>query len=327
MPSSPIGNNLPASVIMAGDGLLPGPTLPPSSPVAVIRDKPLQLTEEMCDARVIGGTPPSGYVRLAESIPWSRVTHFYRASKEKGHDDAYSEAAGRYVAWIDCLYWDLYQWKRRIVARVDSVLAPFQHIPITAIHTMPCEQTGWEQDVLVLQDGTRLFNVHVSSVVADIQPVPSTPTNQETPTIRQSQSKHYPPDKVKAWYLQWVEGCKRKDFIPSKEDDLKNAKVAFPNIDREQVRDARRECAFDQLNGRRRRRNVHDDALLKNKLEAVLKNATQSWPNKHKRPPISAMVKELIRQGKAQGYDGETLRKILSGTYRPAKRLRISTDW
>jgi hypothetical protein len=244
----------------------------------------------MCDASVIGDTPPSGYVRLAESIPWSRVTHFYRASKENGYDDAYSEAAGRYVAWIDCLYWNLYQWKRRIVARVDSVLAPFQHIPITAIHTMPCEQPGWEQDVLVLQDGTRLYNVHVSDVVADIR-------------------------------------CKRKDFIPSREDDLKNAKVAFPNIDREQVRDARRECAFDQLNGRRRRRNVHDDALLKNKLETVLKNATQSWPNKQKRPPISTMVKELIRQGKAQGYDGETLRKILSGTYQSAKRLGISTDW
>ena len=83
----------------------------------------------------------------------------------------------------------------------------------------------------------------------------------------------------------------------------------------------------DQLNGRSRRRNVHDDALLKNRLETVIKNATLSWPNKQKRPPISAMVKELIRQDKAQGYDGETLRKILSGTYEPAKRLGISPDW
>ena len=39
------------------------------------------------------------------------------------------------------------------------------------------------------------------------------------------------------------------------------------------------------------------------------------------------MVKELIRRRKAQGYDGETLRKILSGTYEPAKRLGISLDW
>jgi hypothetical protein len=39
------------------------------------------------------------------------------------------------------------------------------------------------------------------------------------------------------------------------------------------------------------------------------------------------MVKELIRQRKAQGYNGETLRKILSGTYKPAKRLGISRDW
>jgi hypothetical protein len=83
----------------------------------------------------------------------------------------------------------------------------------------------------------------------------------------------------------------------------------------------------DQLNGRSRRRNLQDDASLKNKLETVIKNATQSWPNKQKRPPISAMVKELIRQSKAQGYDGDTLRKILSGTYKPAKRLGIRLDW
>ena len=83
----------------------------------------------------------------------------------------------------------------------------------------------------------------------------------------------------------------------------------------------------DRLNGRSRRRNVHDDALLKNRLETVIKNATQSWPNKQKRPAISTMVQELIRQRKAQGYDGETLRKILSGTYEPAKRLGISPDW
>jgi hypothetical protein len=76
-----------------------------------------------------------------------------------------------------------------------------------------------------------------------------------------------------------------------------------------------------------KQRNVHDDASRKNKLETVIKNAAQSWPNKQKRPPISAIVKELIRQRKAQGYNGETLRKILSGTYEPAKRLGISPDW
>ena len=215
---------------------------PPSSPVSIIRDKPLQLTEAMCDARVIGGTPPSGYVRLAESIPWSRVTHFYRATKENGYDDAYSEAAGRYIAWIDCIYWDIYLWKRRIVARVGSVLAPFQHIPITAIHTMPCEQPGWEQDVLVLQDGTRLYNVHVSSVVADIQSVPVAITKEET-TIRQSQSKRYPPEKVEAWYLRRVESRKQEGFTPSRDDDLRDARAAFPNINREQVRDARSRLA------------------------------------------------------------------------------------
>jgi hypothetical protein len=84
---------------------------------------------------------------------------------------------------------------------------------------------------------------------------------------------------------------------------------------------------LDQADGRSKRRRVHDDALLKNKFETVIKNAAQRWPNRQKRPPVSAMVEELIRLGKAQGYDRETFRKILSGTYQPAKRLGISTDW
>jgi hypothetical protein len=83
----------------------------------------------------------------------------------------------------------------------------------------------------------------------------------------------------------------------------------------------------DRLNGRSRRRNVHDDASLKNKLETVIKNATQSWPNKQKRPPVTTMAEDLIWRKKAEDYQGETLRKILSGTYEPAKRLGISPDW
>ena len=83
----------------------------------------------------------------------------------------------------------------------------------------------------------------------------------------------------------------------------------------------------DRLNGRSRRRSAHDDALLKNKLETVIKNATQCWPDKQKRPPITIMAKDLIQRKKAEDYQGDTLRKILSGTYEPAKRLRISLDW
>ena len=83
----------------------------------------------------------------------------------------------------------------------------------------------------------------------------------------------------------------------------------------------------DRLNGRGRRRNVHDDASLKNKLETVIKNAARSWPDKQQRPPITTMAKDLIRRKKAEDYQGDTLRKILSGTYEPAKRLGISLDW
>jgi hypothetical protein len=75
--------------------------------------------------------------------------------------------------------------------------------------------------------------------------VPPAPTNEETTTIRQSQSKRYPPEKVKAWYRRWVESCKQQGFTPSRKDDLKDAQDTFPKINREQVREARREFALD----------------------------------------------------------------------------------
>jgi hypothetical protein len=176
MATSLIGNNRPAYVIMTGDDSPPEPIRLPS-PVCILCEKPLPLTEEMCDEKVIGHSPPNGYVRLAESIPWDKVVRFCQATKENGYDDAYSDDAGRYVAWLDHLYWDLYRWKRRIVARVGSVLAPFRRISVIVIRTMPAEQPEWTEDVLVLQDGTRLYCVYVS------------PPGSESATLRKSSNR------------------------------------------------------------------------------------------------------------------------------------------
>jgi hypothetical protein len=77
----------------------------------------------------------------------------------------------------------------------------------------------------------------------------------------------------------------------------------------------------------RRRRNSHDDASSRLKVVTVVATARRLWPDKRARPPVTQMVTELVRLRKAEGYSGDTLRKILSGTYAPAKQLGISLDW
>jgi hypothetical protein len=59
----------------------------------------------------------------------------------------------------------------------------------------------------------------------------------------------------------------------------------------------------------------------------VLATAKMLWPHRGVRPPATEMAKELTRQKKAQGYSPDTLRKILSGTYEPAKHLGINLAW
>jgi hypothetical protein len=80
-------------------------------------------------------------------------------------------------------------------------------------------------------------------------------------------------------------------------------------------------------NLKKRHHTVEDDARLKNRIEAVLAAAKTKWPHKAGRPPITQMVIELRRGGRAQGYSEDTLRKILNGTYGTAERLGISLDW
>jgi hypothetical protein len=67
--------------------------------------------------------------------------------------------------------------------------------------------------------------------------------------------------------------------------------------------------------------------LLENRIEAVLAAAKTLWPDRGTRPPTTKMARELTRRKKAQNFAPDTLRKILSGTYKPATRLGITLDW
>lgn len=76
-----------------------------------------------------------------------------------------------------------------------------------------------------------------------------------------------------------------------------------------------------------RRRDAAGDARRRTRILAVLAAAKQLWPDNRRRPSTTAMALKLVRQGKAQGYAGETLRTILGGKYEPAKKLGIGLDW
>ena len=81
-----------------------------------------------------------------------------------------------------------------------------------------------------------------------------------------------------------------------------------------------------------RKRNVETDAILKNRIEMVLAAARRRWPDPKKRLAIDVMAKDLERlereqklpQKKRHGYKFETIRKILSGTYKTSIRHKIA---
>ena len=76
-----------------------------------------------------------------------------------------------------------------------------------------------------------------------------------------------------------------------------------------------------------RRRDAAGDARRRTRILAVLAAAKQLWPDNRRRPSPTTMTLKLVRQGKAQGYAGKTLRTILGGKYEPAKKLGIGLDW
>ncbi len=75
----------------------------------------------------------------------------------------------------------------------------------------------------------------------------------------------------------------------------------------------------------KRKHDAIDDARLKNRIDNVIISARKKWPDSKKRPAYKEMAKELVRvHGKSLGFQFETVRKILAGTYPASKRRGIS---
>ncbi len=77
-----------------------------------------------------------------------------------------------------------------------------------------------------------------------------------------------------------------------------------------------------QLDRHPRKRNVEADALLENNIKTVLAKAKNRWPDPETCPGVNQMAKMLVEgepNKKVGGYSEEAIRKILSGTYKPAK--------
>ena len=78
--------------------------------------------------------------------------------------------------------------------------------------------------------------------------------------------------------------------------------------------------------GQQRARNVEVEALLINNMNTVIAKAKAEWPDPEKRPAVNQMAGLLVAgepNRKVGGYRKEAIRKILAGTYKPAKDRNI----
>lgn len=74
----------------------------------------------------------------------------------------------------------------------------------------------------------------------------------------------------------------------------------------------------------KRKRDPNEDVDLANRFRSVITKAKSKWPQYDKRPSPAAMAKILEQKhGDQLGFKWETMRKILSGHYQPAKNQGI----
>lgn len=71
-----------------------------------------------------------------------------------------------------------------------------------------------------------------------------------------------------------------------------------------------------------RTHDVEAEALLGNRIKAVIAKAKAEWPDPGSRPGANEMARRLVEgqpKSKVGGFGQEAIRKILAGTYKPAK--------
>ena len=133
-------------------------------------------------------------------------------------------------------------------------------------------------------------------------------------TQRDSPERNEPP--ARTWFRQQPEKIYGPIFTeddgpttPDEQDDPRQP-------DGEQGQPSRRK------QGRQRARNMETEALLINNLNTVISKAKRKWPDPQTYPGINQMAEMLVvgePNKKVGGYSEEAIRKILSGTYKPAK--------
>ena len=81
-----------------------------------------------------------------------------------------------------------------------------------------------------------------------------------------------------------------------------------------------------QIDRRPRTRDVEADALLKNRIKTVIAKAKNRWPDPEKRPGLNQMARLLVEgqpKSKVEKFGEDAIRKILAGTYKPARNIGI----
>ena len=81
-----------------------------------------------------------------------------------------NESDDRIGAWLWTVFIDFRDGWLKAYGHIDASLAPCSEIPgdvfSALIRTCPWDQPLWEDGILILQDGTRLFDVRVAPATA-----------------------------------------------------------------------------------------------------------------------------------------------------------------
>ena len=86
------------------------------------------------------------------------------------------------------------------------------------------------------------------------------------------------------------------------------------------------EAEHRPLDKHQRNRDVEAEALLKNRIKAVIAKAKARWPDPQKRPGVNQMARLLVKgqpKSKVEKFGQDAIRKILAGTYKPARDISI----
>jgi hypothetical protein len=114
--------------------------------------------------------PTPTYISLLRAARDNRQSFYEETGRPNNESD------DRIGSWLWTVFIDIRDGWRKAYAHINASLAPRSEIPgdvfETLIRTCPWDQSFWEDGILILQDGTRLFDVRVTPATAGAEGSP-----------------------------------------------------------------------------------------------------------------------------------------------------------